>query len=289
MTPQIKLNSPQLLYTLLLLSCLNLGFSQSKIKGNRDVKLEQTSLSEFNTLSIGSDLEVVLIKSDFPSVTVEADSNLQPVIQFKVKDSILNFEVTKRVTSSKEFKVTVRYTEALRNIVLNNDVEVEAENDIRLPELNLTLNNDAKIEANIFTDKFMLLNKNDSALKLFTNCILKVECKNGFIDVRENSNNIVDINTEELHIKTQDSGELNIEGFAYTLFVDATNRSTVEAKNLLTNVIAVKAAEKSAVIVNASESIKIDASGSSTIELYGEPKIEIDNFKNEAALEKKEL
>lgn len=265
------------------------SFAQSKIKGDREVRTKQTSVSEFNTLDIGNEFEVVLIKAPSPSVTMEADSNLHNVVNFQVNDSVLNFQVTKNITRSKKFKVVIRYTESLKSIILNGDVDVENENTIELPELNLTLNDDAKIEAEIVTDQFLFQNNNDSSLKLFTNCILKVESKSATIDIRENSNNIVDINTENLKITSSDSAELNIEGFAYNLDLSSTNSSSVKGENLLTNVTKLVTSEKADVEINVTETVNIDASGSSTIELYGEPKIVIDNLTNEATLFKKEL
>jgi hypothetical protein len=283
--PKIKV----LLMCLFIFLSTSVFYAQSKIKGNRDVKTEQTDVAPFKAISIGDDLEVILIKSTYPSVTLEADSNLLSVIQYQVNDSILNFQVTKRVTSSREFKVLIRYTDVLNSIILNGDVDVETENTLDLPELSLTLNDDAKIEASIIADKFSLQNNNDSSLKFSTNCILKVETKSAFIDLKNNSNNILDINAEELHITTHDNSEINIEGYAYSLELTSTNSSRVKGKNFLTNIATINVSEKSDVEINVTETVSIDASGSSIIELYGEPKVTIDNFTNQATLNKKEL
>lgn len=263
--------------------------SQSKIKGNRDVKIEQVSVTAFKSISVGNELDVELTKSSNPSVTLQADSNLHSIIKFEVKDSVLNFEITKNVTRSKKFKVIIRYTDDLRSIVLNGDVDVESENTIELPEFSLTLNDDAKIDADILADKFVFQNNNDSNLKLFTNCVLKVESKSAFIEVKKNSNNIIDINTENLNITAHDNADLNIEGFTYNLELSALNSSSVNGENLLTNVTKINTTEKSDVAINVSESVTINAKGTSKIELYGEPKIVIDNFTNEAIIAKKEM
>jgi hypothetical protein len=263
--------------------------AQSKIKGNREVKVEKTGVPAFNAITIEDEFEVELIKSPYPSVTLEADSNLHSAVIFEVTDSILNFQVTKNITRKKELKVLIRYTDKLNTITLGGDVDVEAENTIELPGLNLTLNDDAKMEADIITNEFNFQNNNNSSLKLFTNLILKVECKSATLNLRNNSNNILDINTEDLSINTFDNAELNVEGFAYNLELNTTSSSNVKGKNLLTNVTRLVTSEKSEVEINVTESLNINASGSSKIELYGEPKIEIDSFINEALISKKEL
>lgn len=264
-------------------------FSQSKVKGNRTVKIEQTEVEDFKTIIVGNTLDVVLIKSTYPSVTIEADSNLIPVINFQVTDSTLNFKVNKKVTRFKEFKAIIRYTEELSSIVLNGDADVETENTIQLDELNLTLNDDAKIKASIITYNFTLKNNNDSSLKLSTNCVLKVETKTANIELKNSSNNKVDINTENLVITAQDSAELDIEGFSYNMEVNAANSSAVYAQDLLTNITNIKASDKAEIEVNVTETLNIHATGSSKIELYGEPKITIDKFTDLTSINKKKL
>jgi hypothetical protein len=264
-------------------------FSQSKIKGNREVRTEQTNIDAFHTLSIGNDLEVVLIKSTSPSVTVEADSNLHSSILYQVKDSILNFQVTKIIKRAKEFKVYIRYSDPLRVISLNGNVDVITENSMQLNKLSLNLYDDAKIEADVVSDDFRLENNNDSTLKFSTNCIINIEGKIIHLDLKENSNNKISVNAEDLSISTSESAELDIEGFSYKVNATVSNSSGLSAKNLLTNVTAIKLSEKANAAIQASDSISVDASGSSKLELYGQPKVLLENFSDKATITKKEF
>lgn len=263
--------------------------AQSKIKGNRDVKTEQSNVTAFKTISIANEFEVVFVKSAYHSVTIEADSNLHSAINFQVSDSVLNFQVTKNIRRYKELKVIIRYTDVLKTVVLGGDVDAEAENTIELPELNLILNDDAKINASILSDKFSYQNNNDSSLKLFTTSDLKVESKSAHIDLKESSNSDLEINTEELHVTMHDNAILNVEGFAYNMELSTTGTSSFNGKDLLTNKTKILSSEKSNIKINVTESVNIDASGSSKIELYGESKITIDQMLNKATLQKNEL
>lgn len=263
--------------------------AQSKIKGNRDVISEQIDVADFSTISIENDFEVLLVKSTVPSVTLEADSNLHDAINFQVNDSVLNFRVTKDIRRSKALKLIIRYSDILNTLVLAGSVDVEADNTIKLPRLNITLNDDARIDAEIDADVFTLKNNNNPGLTLSTNCVLEIESKSATLDLRNKSNNIIDINTEKLKIKTHDNTDLDIEGFAYNLDLFSTNSSTINGKDLLTNVTSIVTAEKSEIEVNVSETVKIDASGSSIINLYGSSKIMIDQMQNNATLKKNEL
>ncbi len=263
--------------------------AQSKIKGDRNVKIEQTNIEDFHTISVGNDLEVVLIKSTSPSVIIEADSNLHPVINFRVQDSILNFQVNKIVRRSKEFKAIIRYTESLRSIILNGNVDVESENSIQLDRLSMVLHDNSKIKAEITTNQFSLENNNDGGLKLSTNCVLDIESKIANLLLTNGSNNSIEINSEELNINTKDKAELDIEGFSYKLVSKSMNSSELNAKELLTNISEVMLAEKTDVSVQASDSVKIDISGAGKLTLYGQAKVIIDNFSGTSSIQKKEL
>lgn len=263
--------------------------SQSKIIGNKDVVIEQQDIEAFHTLNIDDDFVVVLMKSTYPSVTIETDSNLQSIVNFQVTDSVLNFQVSKIVKRAKEFKATIRYTEPLKAIILNGSVDLESPGNIDLKELSLTLNDDAKIDASIVTENFSLTNNNEVSLKLSTNCKLKVESKKANLQLNNNSNNIVEINTEQLNIVASDKAELDIEGFSYNLNVDISGSSELNGKELLSNACNIKLSEKAEASIQVTDTITISASGTSKLQLYGEPKITLENFSESASIFKKEL
>lgn len=284
-----KFQIPKSFLILISILMTNLLNAQVKIKGDRDVRTQEIAVSEFSTLAVGNEFDVLLVKSFNPSVTVEADANLHPFINVEVNDSILNITFTKELRRAKEFKVIVKYTGQLNTIILNNNVDVEAQEGIRLTDFTLTLNNDAEINADIITENFKLLNNNDSMLKLTTNCQLNIESKNVTLDLKKRSNNIIEINTEKLIISMQDDADLDIEGFSYDLNLTALNSTDLNAKNLLINVLKSKTRDESQVVLQASDTIHIDSSGKSKLSLYGEPKIIIDQLANEASIYKKEF
>lgn len=284
-----KFQIPKSFLILISILMTNLLNAQVKIKGDRDVRTQEIAVSEFSTLAVGNEFDVLLVKSFNPSVTVEADANLHPFINVEVNDSILNITFTKELRRAKEFKVIVKYTGQLNTIILNNNVDVEAQEGIRLTDFTLTLNNDAEINADIITENFKLLNNNDSMLKLTTNCQLNIESKNVTLDLKKRSNNIIEINTEKLIISMQDDADLDIEGFSYDLNLTALNSTDLNAKKLLINVLKSKTRDESQVVLQASDTIHIDSSGKSKLSLYGEPKIIIDQLANEASIYKKEF
>ena len=267
----------------------NLVYAQVKIKGNRDVRSQQTTVSGFKTLAVGNEFEVNLIKSINPSVTVEADANLHSSIIIDVNDSILNITFTKRLKRAKAFKLTVRYTDNFDSMILRNNVDVETNEVIQSPDFSLIMKDDAKIKASFNTENFELLNENDSNYKLTTNCQLNIETKQATLNLKKKSNNIIQINAEALKINMYDSADLDIEGFSYNLNVHALNSSDLEGENLLTNIIKTNIRDRAKLALQASDSIHVDASGKSELSIYGEPQIIIDQLANEASILKKEF
>ncbi len=263
------------------------ALAQTKIKGDRNLRIERTDVSDFNTISIGDEFEVLLIKDNSPSVTMETDDNLHSVINFTVKDSILNFQLQAEISSAKQLKAIIRYTDNLKSLVLNGDVKVRAQSGINLPHLNVSLNEDAEIEADINSDTFTLINNNDSSIKFYSNCKLEIECNSAILDLKQNSRNEITMKSEELEINAYENSKLDIEGYTFDLDVNATQNSNLKARNLITKNINLIIKDKASMELNASDSLNIDASGNSTISIYSEPQIKINSLKDKVTIYKK--
>jgi hypothetical protein len=263
------------------------AIAQSKVKGDRNVTIISTDIDEFNTLSIGDDFEVLLIKDNTPSVTLETDDNLHAVINFAVKDSILNFNLMADITRAKDLKAIIRYTDNLKSLVLNGDVKVKAQSGITLPHLNVALNEDAEIEADINTDTFTLINNHDSSIKFYSNCKLTIECNSAILDLKQNSRNEIVMKSEALEINAYENSKLDIEGYSFDVKVNATQSSEVKAKNLIAKTGKLISRDKSSVEVNTSDSLSIDAAGNSKIYIHGQPKISIEELLDNVIIYKK--
>ena len=275
----------KVLSLILILSIAAIG--QTKVKGDRNMRIESTDVDDFNTVSIGDKFEVLLIKDKTASVTIETDDNLHSIIDFTVKDSILNFQLMAEITRAKELKVIIRYTDNLKSLVLNDNVKVKAQDGIELPHLNVSLNDDAEIEADINSDSFTLINNNDSSIKFYSNCKLSIECNSAILDLKQNSRNEIVMKSEELEINAYENAKLNIEGYTFDMDINATQNSNIKAQNLITKNIKLFINDKSSVELNASDSLSIDANGNSKISIHGEPQIKIDALRDKVIIYKK--
>ena len=74
------------LYLILLIPILSFGQKAEKIKGNKNVTIQETKIDSFTVISIGENFKINLLQGE-PMVKIEADENLHDVIEFNVDDS----------------------------------------------------------------------------------------------------------------------------------------------------------------------------------------------------------
>ncbi len=263
-------------------------FSQKKIKGNGVLTTKKTSLNTFYKVDIKNDFEITLIKSNENSIEIETDENILPAINFNVVDSILVVKTDKKIRPKKGLKITVFCTNSLREIQINNDVKMETLNTIHLNELVLKINDYAKATMSIHSKKFSLINHNKSRLQLNSKSKLNIDSPLVNLSLGESSYTDTTIKTDSLLVTLKERATLKTAGNSDYLKVLANESTDFKGKNLHSKKTFLAAKGSAEIIINTSEHITMEASENSEIELYGNPKIIINRFTNNAKILKKE-
>ncbi len=279
----------RLLSILLLTLFTSITFAQSKIKGNKNVIIIQTELNSFNKLVLGEKLKVSIIKDDVASIEIKTDENLHDVIRFNVSDSILRLKTTKRITSKKALDITVRYTETMHEIELNDDAELNSINSIDNDNFVLKLNDDAKANLNVRSDSFKLINNNTSTLKLNARSRFNIESKLVVLELNESSSTEALITCDSLKLDMYQRAFAKIEGDVKLLKANTINSSNFVGKNLAVNNCEIIAEDSSDFAIQVLDEIIIESSGSSEVSIYSDPRITVNRFSDTAKLYKKEL
>lgn len=139
--------------TLLSLSLFSCNFDinmNSGVKGNGNVTIEDRSVNEsFTTIKATEGLNVYLTQSDFESITVEADENLQELIIAEVVDGVLEIHTKENIGRSKSKKVTVNFKD-ISSIISTSGSDFFSTNRINTDKLSLksTSGSDMKLEVN---------------------------------------------------------------------------------------------------------------------------------------------
>ena len=263
----------KILSILLVVTCTLSIFSQEKIKGNKNVTIVETLIDDFNTIRVGEKFEILLIQSDEASVEIETDENLHDVIAFSVKDGILSFNTTQKIQSKKRLNITVSFTEFLNHIEVNEDAEISTANTIKNDSIKLTINDYAKAHLNIKNKYLKLVNNNKSTFGFSSKSKLNIDSKMVNLELNENSKTEALIKCDSIKVDMYQSALVKIEGNAEHLELSTINTSDFSGKNFTNNTCIVVTQDSSDATLLVKEDVEIEASGSSKIQLYGDPKV----------------
>ena len=274
-------HSLTVLFFALLSSSLCIAQSIEKIKGNRNVTKQTTNIEPYHTIALDEDFEVEIIYDKNPYVEVETDENLHEFIKFQVIDSVLTFNKTIKITSKKKLNIKVTYNDALKHIETSGDAEILSLATVDLENASLKTRGTSKVGLTVKSDNFDINTDDKSKVKLnltSKNCILNL-----------NGNSKVDalINTTNLMATLYQRAIANIEGSCDISKLDLDNNTAFNGKNLTTNNCDVICAINSDAYLEIRESLTIEASGTSSIYLYENPKIVINKLADTAKLQKK--
>lgn len=270
-----------ILSLILLVTISTFAQSKEKIKGNRQVNKSYKVIEAFNSLKINDDLEVRLLRSDEPAIEITADDNLIEVVNSINANGELSLNTTHRISSYKEFKITVFYTDSLQNIVVNNKAELHSDVTLKFDELTLVTNEEAKTYLTIKTDRFKFVTNKKSEAKL------NVTSKNIILELNDNSNTEALLTAEDIEIDMIQRAEANIEGDATTLDLNIDNSCEFNGTKLSAKTAKLFTSNRAKVQIEVSENLELSASGTSQVSIYGKPEINLTKLSDEAIIYKK--
>ncbi len=255
--------------------------STEKIKGNRNVTIQQTNIESFHTIALDEDFEVEVIYDKNPYVEVETDENLHEFIEFQVIDSVLTFNKTTKITSKKKLNIKVTYNDALKHIETSGNSEILSLATMDLENGSLKTRGSSKAGLTINSDNFDFSADDKSKAKL------NITSENCIINLSGNSKVEALINTTELTTTLYQRALAIIEGSCDIAKLDLDNNTQFNGKNFTINTCDVVCEISSDAYLEVLENINIEASGTSSIYLYQNPKIIINKLADTAKLQKK--
>lgn len=255
--------------------------SSEKIKGNRNVTTVQTNIESYHTIALDEDFEVEIIYDRNPYVEIETDENLHEFIEFQVIDSVLTFNKTIRITSKKRLNIKVTYNDALKHIETTDNAEILSLATMDLENGTLKTRGASKAGLTVKSDNFDFSCDDKSKVKL------NLTSENCILNMSGNSKLEALINTTDISTTLYQRANANIEGSSETAKLDLDNNTQFNGKNFTINTCEVVCEISSDAYLEVLDNITIDASGSSSINLYGNPKIIINKLTDTTKLQKK--
>ena len=268
---------------LFLVLCSIMTFAQGKarIKGSKTVITSLKDISYFKTIEIGGNLEIYLEKGEKPSLKIEADENLHPIITNIIKDSILYLNTTKEAYRYKKQTIHVTYTNDLALVLAKDQSTVNAIQELQMNSIQLKSYNDSKLYLNVNSKNFLLESNDKSKVEL------NLKSEKGKIILSQNATLKSLVKTDDFTCDMYQKSQAEIEGNATNAKIRLDNNARFTGKKFSIKNIDLIAESYSDCSLNAETTISISANGKSEIQLLGSPKIEIINFSDEAKLLKK--
>lgn len=258
------------------------AMSQSKIKGNRVVTNEERSLDYFTKLEVNDKINLILKQGNQNSLEVEADENLHDVIDADVKNSTLTLSLNKRITRSKRFNITL-YVEDLDQIILNDDSEVNAPEELDVFNMDIILNNKSDIQLDNLKTQFLSLEANERSKSE-----LRVRTDSLVIHAKESSRLKLDMITEGSSFNYSGNASIDAEGKTSSLTLNASDNAGFKGAEFVADNVLVSALDKSDSYVNARETIVIEAKNKAKVYVFNKPEINLKTFEDNASLLKRE-
>jgi hypothetical protein len=271
-----------LLFAFLFLATISVAQKKEKVKGSKIVTVSIKEIPSFENIEINDNFEVFLVKSEKPSLEIEADDNLHDIINYEVSGGTLKISSLREAFGMKKFAIRINYTSELKLITAKNESSIKALADLELDNITIKNYDYSKSFLNVKSNYFGLVLNDKSEAEI------NAKADNTSIELSKNAELKALIISAELKLDMYQKSQAEIEGNVNIAKLRLDNYISLTAKKLVIASLDVVTESFSKCSVNVTNSLTLNASGKSEIELYGEPKITNNKFTNNTTLYKKE-
>lgn len=265
----------------LLCTTITLAQKKEKVKGTKILKTEKHDIEAFQEIEIEDNLEIYLVKGEKNALEIETDDNLHSAIDFKNYGKTLRLNTNKEISSFKKLEVRVTYTDSLKLISVKHNAKLNAISELQVKTITIKTFDYSKSALNVNTPNFTLITNDKSTIDL------NLKSEDASVEMSKNSELKALINSGKLKFDLYQKAEATIEGDTNELKLRLDNNAKYVGNNLtskMTN-ITIEGTTDCGIFTNGN--LTISATGKSKLSIYGDPKIEIKKFADEAILQKK--
>lgn len=271
-----------LVFAFLFLATISVAQKKEKVKGSKIVTVSIKEIPSFENIEINDNFEVFLVKTDKPSIEIEADDNLHEIINYVVEGGTLRVASLREAFGMKKFAIRINYTSELKLITAKNESSIKALADLELENITIKNYDYSKSFLNVKANYFGLVLNDKSEAEI------NIKADNSSIELNKNAELKALITSSELKLDMYQKSQAEIEGNVNNAKLRLDNNSSLTSKKFLVSTLELSTESYSKCSVNVTKLLTLSVSGKSEIELYGEPKIQINKFTNNTTLYKKE-
>lgn len=269
------------LLLLLLVTTVTFAQKREKLKGSKIVTTSIKEVGEFDGIEADDNLEVYLERGEKNEIKIEADDNLHEIIGMDLRDRMLRLYTTKESTIFKKLIVRVTYTKSLTKVIAKNESAIYAIQELQLDDITFNSYDYSKLFLNANAKKFTLIADDKSKAEL------NLKSDDGTLQLSKNASIKTLVAAVKFKCDLYQKANAAIEGIAEKGTIRLDNSSTFTGNKFTVKEANVTTEGNSTGIILAETAISIAAGDKSELTLFGNPKIELTRFSEEAKLIKK--
>ena len=270
-----------LLIFTILFTTFTFAQKKEKVKGSKILTVEKVEVAAFTELEVEDNLEVFLVKGDKNSVEVETDENLHTAINHQTYGNSLRLNTNKEISGFKKLEIRVTYTDSLKLISVKHEAKLNAVSDIGLKNITIKTYDYSKTVINVNSPSFSLLANDKSKVEL------NLKSEDAFVEMSKNAEIKAHISSNKLKFDMYQKSEAIINGEVTEMKLRLDNNANYDGQKLTSKMLNLTTESNTKCSIYTNGSLSIAAAGKSEISIFGEPKIEIKKFGDEAVLYKK--
>ncbi|MBP4139355.1 GIN domain-containing protein [Flavobacterium geliluteum] len=270
-----------ILLLLLVVTATSFAQKREKIKGSKIVTTSIKEVVDFDAIEVDDNIELYLERGEKNEIKIEADDNLHDIIGMDLRDKTLRLYTSKESSIFKKLSVRVTYTSSLKKAIAKNEAIIYAIQELTLDDLTINAYDYSKLFLNVNSKKFSLVVDDKTKTEL------NLKADNANLQLSKNAVVKALITAKEFKCDQYQRGTATLEGFVEKGSIRLDNNATFTGTKLSIKQASLVAESYSTATIFAEIGISIAAGDKSEVTLYGNPKIELTRFSEEAKLIKK--
>ena len=237
---------PFILFTFLLSTSL---FAQKYIKGNHNVTKTTRNIGSFSEIDAEGSVNVYLTQGNKHEIIIEADENLHQYIITQVSGNRLIIKNKEQIRDAEKLDVYVTFKEI-------NALEASGATDVVALSI-IETSSEFLLSCSGASDVLIRKGLSSNSLKLEGS---------GSADIE-----VIKVSTNKIAANVSGAVDVELDGKAEDLTIGASGSSDITAKQLIVSSATISTSGSSDVSVHTTNSISVNATGSSDVYYWGNP------------------
>lgn len=270
-----------LLFTLILISTATWCQKKEKIKASKIVTVTQKEIENFDSIEIQDEIDVFLVKGSSCAIEIEADDNTHEIFDFKLSGGILRIGLTHDISGAKKTSLRITYTDDFKMLVAKGESDVTALAELKLNDITFKCYDESRLFLNANCKNFTLIANDKSKVEI------NIKAEDAVLELSKNTNLKALISATNLKCDMYQKSNAVVEGDIIDFKLRMDNYAEFNGRKLTAKTASLIVEADSKNYVNATSNLILEASGKAQTNFYGEAKVDLKKFTDQAVLFKK--